>query len=89
MREVLRQEKKYLMTLLDGQRLCARLSGFLLEDDPLWGLYLEEHVLRLRKAAAGLERARSPAAREKRERLLAAAEALAERKGAWELAHRT
>lgn len=32
MREVLRQEKKYLMTLLDGQRLCARLSGFLLED---------------------------------------------------------
>ena len=29
---MLRQEKKYLMTLLDGQRLCARLSGFLLED---------------------------------------------------------
>ena len=64
-------------------------GGFLLEADPLWGLYLEEHILRLRKAAAGLERARSPAAGEKRERLLAAAEALAERKGAWELAHRT
>ena len=26
MREVLRQEKKYLMTLLDGQRLCAATS---------------------------------------------------------------
>lgn len=32
MREVLRQEKKYLMTLLDGRRLCARLTGFMLED---------------------------------------------------------
>ena len=32
MREVLRQEKKYLMTLVDGQRLCDRLSGVMLED---------------------------------------------------------
>ena len=64
-------------------------GGFLLENDPLWGLYLEEHILRLRKAAAGLERARSPEAEEKRRRFLAAAGDLAERKGEWDLAHRT
>ena len=64
-------------------------GGFLLEGDPLWGRYLEEHILRLRKAAAGLERARSPEAGEKRERFLRAAGELAARKEAWELAHRT
>lgn len=64
-------------------------GGFLLEDDPLWGRYLDEHILRLRKAAAGLERARSPESGEKRERFLAAAGDLAKRKGEWELAHHT
>ena len=33
-------------------------GGFLLRDDPLWGLYLEDRLLRLRRAAAGLARAR-------------------------------
>lgn len=64
-------------------------GGFLLADDPLWGRYLEEHILRLRKAAAGLERARSPGAEEKRKRFLDAAGELAKRKGEWDLAHRT
>ena len=50
---------------------------------------MEEHILRLRKAAAGLERARHPEAGEKRRRFLAAAGDLAERKGEWDLAHRT
>ena len=33
-------------------------GGFLLEGDPLWGLYLADRLLRLRRAAAGLARAR-------------------------------
>ena len=45
-------------------------GGFLLEGDPLRGLYIADRLLRLRKAAAGLARARDPAAGEKRERLL-------------------
>ena len=64
-------------------------GGFRLEEDPLWGRYLEEHILRLRKAAAGLERARGPEAGERRRQFLETAAALAERKGEWERAHRT
>lgn len=64
-------------------------GGFLLDSDPLWGRYLDERILRLRKAAAGLERAKSQPAGEKRERFLETAGELAKRKGEWELAHRT
>ncbi len=32
MNEVLRQEKKYLLSIVDGQLLCARLRGCMLED---------------------------------------------------------
>lgn len=33
MNEVLRQEKKYLLTLLDSQRLCHRLDSVMLQDE--------------------------------------------------------
>lgn len=45
-------------------------GGFLLENDPLYELYIADRLLRLRRAAAGLERARDPALAEKRERIL-------------------
>ena len=32
MNEVFRQEKKYLMNLADGQALCGRLAGVMMED---------------------------------------------------------
>lgn len=95
-REVLAAERGVLYPILSvrGGEMppCTEAQawgGFLLEDDPLWGRYLDEHILRLRKAAAGLERARGPEAEKKRERFLSAAGELAERKGEWELAHHT
>ncbi len=33
MNEILRQEKKYLLTIPDGQKLDARLSGCMLRDE--------------------------------------------------------
>ena len=45
-------------------------GGIGLEGDPLWGLYLADRLLRLRRAAAGLAKARDPGMAEKRERLL-------------------
>ncbi len=36
-------------------------GGFLLQEDPLWGDYLDHRILRLRRAAAGLERAKDSA----------------------------
>lgn len=45
-------------------------GGILLESDPLRGLYIADRLLRLRRAAAGLAKARDPAAAEKRRRLL-------------------
>lgn len=56
-------------------------GGFLPEGDPLEGLYIDDRLLRLRRAAESLTRARDPAAREKRERLLAVIEGLEKRKG--------
>ena len=64
-------------------------GGFLLEGDPLWGLYLADRLLRLRRAAAGLHRARDPALGEKREQLLAVIGALERRKEEWEHDKRT
>lgn len=64
-------------------------GGFLLEGDPLWGLYLTERLLRLRRAAAGLARARDPALAEKRRGLLAVIDQLEIKKREWEHANRT
>lgn len=59
-------------------------GGVLLDRDPLWGLYLSDRLLRLRRAAAGLEKARDPAMAEKRKRLLGVIARLEEWKGEWE-----
>lgn len=67
---------------------AAAWGGVLLEDDPLWGLYLEEQILRLQKAAAGLVRARDPALAARREEFLRVVAELEIRKGAWERANR-
>ena len=64
-------------------------GGFLLERDPLWGLYLADRLLRLRRAAAGLEKARDPAMAEKRRNLLGVIARLEQWKGEWEHANRT
>ena len=64
-------------------------GGFLLEGDPLWGLYLADRLLRLRRAAAGLARARDPALGEKREQLLAVIGELERRKEEWDHDKRT
>lgn len=61
-------------------------GGFLLERDPLYGLYITDRLLRLRRAAAGLERARDPSMAEKRKKLLDVIAQLEERKGEWERA---
>ena len=58
-------------------------GGMGLERDPLWGRYLETAILRLQRAAAGLERARDPALAERRERFLRISAELEKRKGAW------
>lgn len=62
-------------------------GGFLLDGDPLWGLYIADRLLRLRRAAAGLERARDPAMAEKRARLTEIIAGLEEKKGEWERAN--
>lgn len=64
-------------------------GGLLLEADPLWGPYLTDRILRLRRAAAGLAKARDPAAAQKREKLLRVIGDLERWKGEWERAHST
>lgn len=64
-------------------------GGFLLEGDPLWGLYLADRLLRLRRAAAGLARARDPALGEKRAQLLTVIGELERRKEEWDHDKRT
>ena len=59
-------------------------GGFLLENDPLRERYIADRLLRLRRAAAGLERARDPALAAKRENLLAVIGQLEMWKGACE-----
>ena len=62
-------------------------GGFLLDRDPLWGLYIADRLLRLRRAASGLEKARDPALAEKRRRMLNIIGQLEEKKGEWERAN--
>lgn len=64
-------------------------GGFLLAHDPLWGAYLEERILRLRKAAAGLARARDPALACRQAEFLRIAEELETRREEWTRANRT
>ena len=61
-------------------------GGFLLDRDPLWGLYIADRLLRLRRAAAGLKKARDPSLAAKRERILEVIACLEEKKGEWERA---
>ena len=56
-------------------------GGFLLDDDPLQERYLAERILRLRRAAAGLEKARDPAMQQRRSELCSIIAALEQRKG--------
>lgn len=56
-------------------------GGFLLEGDPLYDLYIADRLLRLRRAAAGLARARDPSAAEKREKILDVIRQLEGKKG--------
>ena len=56
-------------------------GGFLLDNDPLLERYLDERILRLRRAAAGLEKAKDPAMQERRSELCAIISALEDKKG--------
>ena len=64
-------------------------GGFLLAQDPLWGVYLNSRLLRLRRAAAGLAQAKDPAVAARREQLLQVIDALEKKKGEWERANHT
>lgn len=93
-REELVQDKGVLYPILavrGGEMLPASdaqaWGGFLLERDPLWGMYIADRLLRLRRAAAGLEKARDPAAAEKRENILQVVHVLEDWKGEWERAN--
>ncbi len=92
-RERLVQDRGVLYPILDvsGGEMALSESeawgGVLLGDDPLWGRFLEEQILRLRRAAAGLSRARDSALAERREAFLRIAGALEEKKGEFEYAH--
>ena len=56
-------------------------GGFLLDHDPLQERYLTDRILRLRRAAEGLEKARDPAAQQRRSELCGIIAALEQKKG--------
>lgn len=58
-------------------------GGFLLYSDPLHSRYLEERILRLRRAALGLENAKEDAGQQRREEFLAIAAELEKQKGVY------
>ena len=58
-------------------------GGFLLQRDPLWGLYLEDRLLRLRRAVSGLAKARDNTAKEKRQELSRVIAALEDKRREW------
>jgi tRNA (adenine22-N1)-methyltransferase len=59
-------------------------GGFLLGEDPLWGKYLDDRLLRLHRAAAGLAKARDSALERKRAETLAIIRELEKWKGEWQ-----
>ena len=94
--ERLVQDKGVLYPILTVQGAGNRIiteaeawGGVLLADDPLWGKYLETVILRLRRAAAGLERARNPALSVRREEFSRVCAQLEIRKGEWTYANST
>lgn len=62
-------------------------GGFLLKGDPMYGQYISERLLRLRRAAAGLAKARDPSLAEKREKIVNIITQLEREKGEWERAN--
>ncbi|MBR3705148.1 MAG: SAM-dependent methyltransferase [Oscillospiraceae bacterium] len=56
-------------------------GGFLLDNDPLQERYLDERILRLRRAAMGLEKAKDPAVQQRRGELCSIISALELKKG--------
>lgn len=56
-------------------------GGFLLQSDPLRNRYLDEQILRLRRAASGLGKAKDDSAHERREKLLSVIVALEQQRG--------
>lgn len=56
-------------------------GGFLLQSDPLRNRYLDEQILRLRRAASGLGKAKDYSAHERREKLLSVIVALEQQRG--------
>lgn len=62
-------------------------GGFRLDSDPLWGMYLEDRVLRLRRAAAGLARARDSTMEARGEELHRVIAALEDKRREWEDAY--
>lgn len=56
-------------------------GGFLLDRDPLQVRYLDERILRLRRAASGLEKAKDSALQERRNELCGIITALEQQKG--------
>ena len=56
-------------------------GGFLLQSDPLRNRYLDEQILRLRRAASGLGKAKDDSAHERRENLLSVIAALEQQRG--------
>lgn len=58
-------------------------GGFLLQKDPLWGLYLEDRLLRLRRAVSGLAKARDSTAEKKRQELSCVIAALEDKRREW------
>lgn len=62
-------------------------GGFWLGSDPLWGMYLEDRVLRLQRAAAGLARARDSTMEARGEELRRVIAALEDKRREWEDAY--
>ncbi len=56
-------------------------GGFLLDNDPLLERYLDGRILRLRRAAAGLAKAKNPAVQQRRSELCSIISALEQKKG--------
>ena len=56
-------------------------GGFLLDADPLWGRYLDEQILRLRRTAIGLEKARDVAVQQRRGEICRIIAALEQKRG--------
>lgn len=96
MSEQLVRDKEQLYLVLtarggEGQALSEgdALAGLLLRHDPLYGEYLDAHIAKLRRAAAGLEGASLPDKAARIDHCRALIAALRQKKEDWEYALRT